>query len=158
MTSLFLFLTMYSGGCFLCVLLYRARLSRNLYFCWFLGLLFSFVLYNGIAFQLGVFSWVRAASFAFMFIPFFHILNMAATARRVRICVALFQSSDGLSQKDLIHSLRLSSMTNHRLKILQQFCQVKIRGNRIILVRSEFLVMARVFNLVKKILGIPELL
>ena len=158
MSGFFLFLTMYSGGCLLCVLLYRARFSGNLYFCWFLGLLFSFALYNCIACQMGVFSWVRAICFAFMFIPFFHILNMAATARRVRICVALYQSSDGLLQNDLIHSLRLSSMTDHRIKILQQFCQVKIRGNRIVLVRSEFLVMARVLNLVKKRLGIPELL
>lgn len=145
-------------GVMLTVCLFRQRWVHSLYACWGLGGAFCLLLYVGWANAAGNFHWIRLVSLAFLLVPFFHILNMAATARRVRICVALARQPRGLTEKALIAALQLDSMGAHRIRILEQFGQVRVKTGKVTLIRGEFLLLARCLNGIKKIAGIPELL
>ena len=148
----------FATGVILTVFLFRRRWVESLYACWALGGGSSLVLYVVWATQVGDFLWIRLVSLALLLVPFFHLLNMAATARRVRICVALARHPQGLTEAKLIAALRLESMGAHRIRILQQFGQVRVAGGKVSLIRNEFLWIARCLNQIKKTMGIPEFL
>jgi len=148
----------FAVGGILTVFLFRWRWIESLYACWALGGGGSLFLYVYWATQAGDFRWIRLISLGLLMVPFFHLLNMAATARRVRICVALARHPRGLSEPKLIAALRLESMGAHRIRILQQFGQVRVAGGKVSLIRNEFLWIARCFNRIKKTMGIPEFL
>lgn len=145
-------------GAVLAVFIFRNKWIHSLYACWAFGGGFCLLLYAGWANAAGSFLWIRLVSLVFLLVPFFHVLNMAVTARRVRICVALAQHPRGLTEKTLIAALRLDSMGAHRIRILQQFGQVRVAGGKVTLVRDEFLLLALGLNRIKKVMGIPEFL
>lgn len=148
----------FAVGVILTVFLFRRRWLVSLYACWALGAGGSLFLYVIWATKAGDFRWMRLISLGLLMVPFFHLLNMAATARRVRICVALARHPRGLSESKLIATLRLKSMGAHRIRILQQFGQVRVAGGKVSLIRNEFLWIARFFNCIKKLMGIPGFL
>ncbi|NDB95260.1 MAG: hypothetical protein EBZ78_03745 [Verrucomicrobia bacterium] len=142
-------------GVLLTVCLFRQRWIHSLYACWALGGGFCLLLYLSWSNVADNFEWTRLVSLVFLLVPFFHILNMAATARRVRICVALARHPGGLSENKLIRILQLKSMTVQRVQILKQFGQIDQIGKQVTLVRAEFLILAHILNLLKRILQIP---
>ncbi|NDA63388.1 MAG: hypothetical protein EBX50_15320 [Chitinophagia bacterium] len=156
-TGWFLLFGCLGGGIFFTVILFRYRRIKNLYACWFLGGMGSLILYASSSWAMGDVRWIRILSFLLFLVPVFHLLNMAVTARRVRICVALATHPQGLSENKLIKSLQLGSVTTHRIQILRQFAQVKVSRRRVLLVRREFLCIAFGLNFIKKILGLPEI-
>jgi len=145
-------------GAGLTIILYRAGWTGSLYQSWAWGSATCLCLYAAWSILVGEFSWIRISSLIFLLVPLFHLFNMAVTARRVRICVALWHHSKGLVEKELTEALRLGSVAGHRVRILRQFGQVRVHRDRVTLVRDEFLFLANFLEFMKKKLGLPPIL